>query len=376
MILLVSLWTLTALVISVLTFLKYKQIEPILLADASTKTLPSLTVIVPARNEASAIARCLRGLLTQNYPSLEIIIVNDGSQDDTASIALQVAAGNSRLTILEATPTPEGWKGKTNACWQGACAAKGEWLCFIDADTTPLSSASLQSAVSFSLERSLDLLSCQPFQELGTFWERVIYPTGFLLLLLSLDIPAINDPRKRDAAANGQFILIRRAVYEAIEGHANEHVRAKFVEDIALAKVVKGKGYKIALAQGDAIVSTRMYVGLTAMWAGFSRIVFEVFDGLWGSIIAATGALMIGIAPMILFILGWLYADVLTLSISSIGVVALLLTYVRILTLYKTSLGYAFLFPLGFILGGGIVLNSIRHRFVGNIEWRGRQYIR
>ncbi len=304
MIVLASLWTLTALVISVLTFLKYKQIKPILLAGSPSKTLPSLTVIVPARNEASAIARCLRGLLTQNYPSLEIIIVNDGSQDDTVAIARQVAAGDSRLTILEATPTPEGWKGKPNACWQGACVAKGEWLCFIDADTTPLSPASLQSAVLFSLERSLDLLSCQPFQELGTFWERVIYPTGFLLRLLSLDIPAINDPRKREAAANGQFILIRRAVYQAVEGHANEHVRAKFVEDIALSKVVKGKGYKIALAQGDTIVSTRMYMGLKAMWAGFSRIVFEVFDGLLGSIIAAMGALVIGITPVILFTLG------------------------------------------------------------------------
>jgi chlorobactene glucosyltransferase len=301
-----------------LTFLKYKQIKPILLVDSFSKALPSLTVIVPARNESSAIERCLRGLLKQNYPSLEIVLVNDGSQDDTVVIACRVAADDSRLTILDATPTPEGWKGKTNACWQGAQAAKGEWLCFIDADTTPLSPASLQSAVLFSLERSLDLLSCQPFQELGTFWERIIYPTGFLLLLLSLDIPAINDPRKRDAAANGQFILIRRAVYQAVEGHANEHVRAKFVEDIALAKVVKGKGYKIALAQGDTIVSTRMYVGLKAMWAGFSRIVFEVFDSLLGSSIAATGALMIGIAPMILFTLGWLYADVVTLGISSI----------------------------------------------------------
>jgi chlorobactene glucosyltransferase len=336
--------------------------------------LPRLSVIVPVRNEAINVERCLTALLAQDYPDLEIIVVDDDSRDGTADIVRRVAAGDPRVKVIAAQPLAPGWKGKPNACWCGTEEAHGEWLCFIDADTAPSVRGLLSSVVVQVQGAGLDMVSCQPFQELGTFWERIIYPTGFILLLLLLDIGRINDPAKPDAAANGQFLLIRREVYDAVGGHKNEIVRGQFVEDIALAQVVKKAGYRLSLMLADNGIRTRMYTGLRDMWNGFSRLVFDIFHGMAGSILAAIGALCIGCLPIVLLLVIGYSSAWPVLAALSPGLMAILALHVWIATYLALPAWYGLLFPLGYAMGAAILFNGMWQRMAKGVWWRGRKY--
>ncbi len=236
---------------------------------------PPVSVIIPARNEAHNIGPCLRSLLAQDYPCFEAIVVDDNSTDDTAKIVRSFQS-DPRVRLLSSKPLASGWTGKSHACWQGALAASGEWLCFVDADTLACP-ALLSTAVQAMGSRQLDLLSLEPFQDLGSFWERLIIPAGFFLLAFYHDLRRVNKPTSPEAAANGQFILVRRNAYDAICGHAA--VRAEICEDSALARLMKRSGKRIALLGAETLIHTRMYTGLKTLWQGLSKNVVEMVGG-------------------------------------------------------------------------------------------------
>ncbi len=144
-------------------------------------TAPSLNVVLPVRNEATNIERCLAGLMAQTYPSerLNILVVDDNSTDETAALVRRVAESDPRVRLMEAGPLPSGWTGKSHACWRGALAGQSEWLCFVDADTVA-APALLSTALALAQDRAIDLLSLFPFVELDSFWERLIFPAGLL----------------------------------------------------------------------------------------------------------------------------------------------------------------------------------------------------
>ncbi len=208
----------------------YQTLRP---APAGQDDLPDLAVIVPARNEAARIGRCLRGLLAQDYPTerLRIIVVDDNSTDGTAALVGRIAAEDARVVLIHGRPPPPGWAGKPHACAQGADAAGAGRLCFLDADTVPRP-ALMRTAVLAARERGIDLLSLEPFQELGGFAERLIIPSGMFLIAFTQDPSRVNDPTLPDATANGQFLLFRREAYEAVGGFAA--VRDEICEDRAL----------------------------------------------------------------------------------------------------------------------------------------------
>lgn len=367
-------WSCLAIAILLFTVRQFRVIERLKLLANPPATLPPLSVIVPVRNEAVNVARCLTALLAQDYPDLEIIVVDDDSRDGTVDIVRRVAAGDLRVKVISARPLVVGWKGKPNACWCGAEMANGEWLCFIDADTAPSAPRLLSSVVAQVQGAGLDMVSCQPFQELGTFWERIIYPTGFILLLLLLDVGRINDPAKPDAAANGQFLLIRRGVYEAVGGHQNESVCGQFVEDMALARVVKRAGYRLSLMLADNAIRTRMYTGLRDMWNGFSRLVFDIFHGMAGSVVAAIGALCIGCLPIALLLATGVSSNWPVLAALAPGLAAILALHIWIASYLDLPAWYGFLFPLGYAMGAAILFNGVRQRMANSVWWRGRKY--
>src|SRR5690348_1801597 len=142
-------------------------------------TLQPVAVVIPARNEAQTIGRCIAALARQDYPeqAVEIVVVDDSSSDDTATAARAAAAKDRRFRVIAAGPLPAGWTGKSHACWRGAMATESEWLCFLDADTVPAPPL-LRSAVVTARRERLDFLSLEPRQELGTPWERLIIPAG------------------------------------------------------------------------------------------------------------------------------------------------------------------------------------------------------
>ncbi len=226
-------------------------------------------MIVPARDEAANIGRCLHSLLAQNYPAdrLNVIVVDDHSTDDTAAIVRTIAAGHPQLSLLSSPPLPPRWTGKSHACWIGARAAapESEWLCFIDADVWG-EPALISSAMRAALARKLDLLSLAPRQELRSFAERLILPCGLILLSFIQDLREMQARSGSGVTATGQFMLIRRDAYEAAGGHAA--VSTAICEDLEFARLLKQSGRSVLLMSGEDLVSTRMYTGWRTLVAG------------------------------------------------------------------------------------------------------------
>ncbi|HEY7067880.1 MAG TPA: glycosyltransferase family 2 protein [Chloroflexota bacterium] len=234
---------------------------------------PLVSVVVPVRNEAANVERCLRSVFGQRHQALEVVVVDDNSTDATPAILARLAAAEPRLTILAGAPLPPGWTGKNFALAQAAPHLQGEWVLFLDADTW-LEPDAIGAAVAHAEERGLGLLSLVPRQRLSSFWERVIQPVVLLVIALALPLEAMADPRRPQVAyANGQFLLVRRAAYEKAGGHAAQ--QAAIVEDSALARAVKMAGYAVQLADGRALVHIRMYRDLGQLWEGWSKNSFE-----------------------------------------------------------------------------------------------------
>ena len=223
---------------------------------------PEVSVIVPARNEEACLADCLRSLAAQEGAGYEVIVVDDHSSDRTAEIAESFC-----VRVITADPLPAGWSGKCNAAWTGAKKAKGKWLLFTDADTrhTP---DSIESGVREAERCGAGLLSYSPRQEVSGFWERALLPVIFAELATTYRPKDVSDPSSPAAAANGQYLLIRRDVYETIGGHAA--VATAILEDVALAKRAKQADYRLQFRWSD-VVSTRMYRSFPQMWEGWTK---------------------------------------------------------------------------------------------------------
>jgi len=222
-----------------------------------------VSVIIPARNEEANLQRCLQSLVAQTAPPLELIVVDDHSTDRTRSIAQSFPT----VRVLEADPLPDGWSGKSNACWTGAKLAKGKWLLFTDADTRHAIN-SVEQGFREAESNHAALLSYSPQQEVFGFLERAVMPVIFAELAKTYRPKEVSDPTSPAAAANGQYLLIRRDVYDAVGGHAA--VAHAILEDVELAKLVKRAGYKLQFRVSDA-VSTRMYRTFGQMWEGWTK---------------------------------------------------------------------------------------------------------
>jgi chlorobactene glucosyltransferase len=369
------------LVRAVLQFRAYEAIPPV--AGAARERAPQLTVIVPARNEEGNIAACLDGLLNQSYPSdrLSVVVIDDNSSDGTAAVVSNMAQSRSNLRLLQAGALPDGWTGKCHACWQGFQATNGRWLAFIDADTSA-SPMLLSAAVNFAEAKHIDMLSLQPFQELKTFWERLIIPAGLFVIAFASDLRAVNDPSKPEAAANGQCILIRRQVYESIGGHAA--VRSCINEDSELARRAKLGGYRIYMANAGHLIKVRMYKSLKPLWEGLSKNAVDIAKNTRAAIFFSFGALMLGWTSILLpaLMLVWdteklMNADplaALSLGFALLGSMSMFGTHIAESRYFKIPLWYGLLFPLGLTMIAAIAVNSILSRRRGKIPWKSRVY--
>ena len=342
---------------------------------------PVVSVIIPARNEARNIGRCVRSILASRYPSLEVIVVDDHSQDDTAALARDAGAGDTRLHVATNPPLPNGWFGKQWACASGVGVARGELLLFTDADTEHAPEL-LPRAVNALLRDHASLLSVVGHQETLSFWERLLQPQVFWMLLARYGgtESVSNARRAEDVIANGQFLLARRAAYESVGGHAA--VRDKVAEDLALAQRFHRAGLGVRLLRGDEQLSTHMYASLSELIAGWGKNVFAGgIDAMPGGTV---GRLLfpfvlplvplMTLAPVLVMALalagaldrGWL-------AWSSLSTAANVAWWMLIYRGFHQRIWYALVAPLGagmllFIIGGAVA----RGRRVG---WKGREYL-
>jgi chlorobactene glucosyltransferase len=340
----------------------------------------AVAIIVPARNEAENIGKCLAGLSAQRGLAVgsSITVVNDGSQDATADMVARAASADPRISLVEAGPLPAGWMGKPHACWRGAMLADTEWRCFIDADVR--SAPELVALAIETAERnSIDMLSLTPFQELGSFWERLIIPAGLVLIACAKDLRVIDDPGSPEVSANGQFILIRRAVYFAVGGH--EAVRDEICEDKALAARVKQAGYRFRLLGAEHLAQTRMYTDLASLWEGFSKNAIEIMGDGATTIAAATAGMVLAWMALLLPALatmGFLQQPSVG---AAIGCVLALLASVATLGVqigtarhFRIPAIYGLLFPFAYTVVASLAWRSVALRRGDRVTWKGRTY--
>jgi chlorobactene glucosyltransferase len=240
------------------------------------KSLPKVSVLVPARNEAAHIEACARSLLEQNYLNYELIILDDQSQDGTGEILQRLQDEKPRLSVMEGRALPEGWVGKTWACHQLAEAATGEYLLFTDADTRhhPLM---LPEAISIMLSQKIDLMTGMPRQELGTWGERLVVPFLSWIIFAVVPVPLARRVRFTYlSGAVGQFMLFHRNAYLKIGGH--RAVLDTSLEDIALARLVKQHGLRWDFLDLTERVVCRMYQDFSSAFNGISKNLFGVFQ--------------------------------------------------------------------------------------------------
>jgi len=226
-----------------------------------------ITAIVPARNEEQVIATCVRAL-TQQPEISEIVVVDDQSTDRTAEIVRALMTEIPHLRLLEVQDVPPGWVGKNHAVWLGAKDATSAWLLFTDADAEVLPGAAAR-ALQLAKDTGIVLVSFSPEQLTRSWYEKSLIPFVYCRLAKYFSYEAVNDPHSQAAAANGQFLMIRRDVYEAVGGHAS--VAGEVLEDVALASRAKTVGHQIWFGAGRGLVRARMYRSFGAMWEGWKK---------------------------------------------------------------------------------------------------------
>ena len=234
------------------------------MAADSVSERPEVSIIVPARNEETSLGACLASLAAQGGVSFEIVVVDDASADRTREVAQSFPG----VRLVDAGPLPENWTGKNNAMAAGARQSKGKWLLFTDADTVH-KPGSLARAVAEAQQREAALLSYSPEQEVHGFWEKAVMPVIFAELAATYPASKVNDPASPVAAANGQYLLIAREVYDAVGGHAK--VAGDLLEDVAMARLVKRSGRRIFFRYGADAVRTRMYRNFTQLREGWTK---------------------------------------------------------------------------------------------------------
>jgi glycosyltransferase involved in cell wall biosynthesis len=233
---------------------------------------PLVTAIIPAKDEEETLTDCLASVCTQSYPNLEILVVDDRSSDGTAAIADDFARADPRVRVLTIAELPPGWTGKTHALQRAAREARGDWFWFLDADTRH-GPDNLSIVMEYARSHGAVMASLLPEMRCETFWEGVVQPLASIVLMQNYPLLLVNSERSSLAFANGQYILMTRAAYEAAGGH--QAVRDRFVEDISLADRVKRLGLPIRVALSRRIGSTRMYASLGQLVRGWSRILYD-----------------------------------------------------------------------------------------------------
>ncbi|MBA3889399.1 MAG: glycosyltransferase [Gemmatimonadaceae bacterium] len=342
---------------------------------------PRTSIIIPARNEAHNIGRCVRTVLATEYPDLEVIVVDDHSTDETAVRAREAADGDSRLRVIMNDALPDGWFGKQWACTTGARHATGELLLFADADTAHAPDL-LPRLVAAQQAMDADLLSVAGRQELGSFWERLVQPQIFSLFFLRFGgTEGVNNARRpSDVIANGQCLMVRRSAYDAIGGHAA--VRHTVVDDLMLAQVMHAAGHRVRLVLGTQQLSTRMYTSLKELVAGWGKNVYAggidaMPFGALGRVLFPLlflGTPLLVIAPLVVLVLGLLGSALGSLvPAAALATGAQLVWMVAVYRRMGEPVGYALLFPLGAVVLGYIFVTAmLRGR---RVAWKGRSYV-
>src|SRR4030042_1276716 len=235
---------------------------------------PLISVLIPARNEEENIRPCRESLQKQDYPNFEILVLDDNSSDSTAAIVNEMASKDSRIDLYFGEPLPDDWAGKPFACYQLAQKAKGDWLLFVDADTTH-EPHMLRSVLALAIEEKTSLLSGFPRQLANSLPQKIVIPVFNFFLLSWLPLWWLHRSKKpKPSMAIGQFFLFPKDEYWRIGGHKAVHGR--IVEDVWMGIEVTRQGGRHIAVDLSPVVSCNMYRDFGSMWRGLGRSIYSV----------------------------------------------------------------------------------------------------
>jgi glycosyltransferase involved in cell wall biosynthesis len=330
--------------------------------------IPDVSIIVPARNEGASLGACLESLMAQTGLAFEIIVVDDGSADCTRAIAQSLAG----VRVISPDPLCENaagknWTGKNNAVIAGAKEARAQWLLFTDADTVHRP-GSLARAMAEAKRERADMLSYSPEQVAVTFSERAVLPIAFAELAAQYPPQKVREQDSEIVAANGQYILVRRAAYDAVGGHVA--VATEILEDVALARLFHNAGYRIYFRYGGDAVRTRMYRNWAYLREGWTKNLALLFPHpewraaqsmflwflTWAALIVAASGAASGHFMWIAFAVLWLFA------------------YRRIRRTHFTPANNLIGIAFGLPMFAYLLLRSKKAHASGQVSWKGRAY--
>jgi glycosyltransferase involved in cell wall biosynthesis len=334
--------------------------------NAEAPASPPIAAIVPARNEEASIAACVEALARQQEIA-EIIVVNDQSADGTAEIVRGLIGKIPQLRLCETREVPAGWVGKNNAVALGARESRSAWLLFTDADAE-LQEGAAARALQIAREADAALVSFSPEQITQKWYERALIPFVYLRLAKHFSYEAVNNPTARAAAANGQFLMIRRDAYEAIGGHAA--VAGDVLEDVAIARRAKAAKFRIWFGSGQGIVRTRMYRSFGAMWEGWKKNLYLLIGGTPIAVFRELESVIPWI-PVILLLIGMVFPFA-----TFVAVLFLLIRqFVYGGELFRNHYSSRFIiyYVPAVALYTGVLWASYRAHRKGKLVWKGRE---
>lgn len=356
--------------------LNLRSLKRPLVGSSIPAPAPLVSVLIPARNEEANIATCLESLRQQDYPNLEILVLDDGSSDNTAGIVERIAARDNSVRLLRGEPLPEGWAGKPFACYQLAQQAKGSWLLFTDADTMHAPHM-VRSVLALALTSRAWLVSGFPRQLASSLPQKVAIPVLYFVILSWLPLWWLQRSKEtRPSIAIGQFLLFPREEYWRIGGH--KAVRGRILEDVWLGIEVNRHGGRQIAVDLSPVVSCHMYRSLGAMWEGFTKWIYSVAAF---SHLALVGLIAAGyvffLAPFY-----WLWNELFAEASPTIGRPFIILQVAIIIGMrwlvdkrFREPVVSTFLHPIGFSFPFLVsVYAGLRQVLGGSVRWKNRSY--
>ena len=347
--------------------------------EKSKHNNPKVSVILPARNEEEFIAKCLDTLLEQDYPNYEVIVIDDSSEDSTASIISQYAKKYSKIVPVSAREKPEGWMGKNWACIEGYKKATGDLLLFTDADTKHAKNV-ISLAVGHLRSHDLDALSAIPKMISIDWWTKITLPMISTFLHTRFSAIRVNDPSKKTGYFFGSFFILKKETYENVGTH--EGVRQEIIEDGALGKKVKESGFKMKMVRGDHLIDAVWARDKTTLWHALKRLMVPLYLQSHG--------IAVGIFFAVLFLLFMpfpilAYSSILNFETTSnslvfiSSLVASILIYIGAVIEVKKALylklTHALFGPIGsLVVVLGFLSGLLQAKRNSSVSWRGRTY--
>jgi hypothetical protein len=322
--------------------------------SATVGPLPSVAVLIPARDEAARIAGCVASV----DEGIDVVVLDDESSDRTAAIAAQASAW-----VVPGTPPPVGWLGKPWACAQLAAATDVEVLVFVDADVR-LAPGAVPAAVGLLLAAGLDIACPFPRQLAVTPAERLVQPLLQWSWLTTLPLRiAERSPRRSLTAACGQFVVVRRAALEQAGGFAA--VRGAVLDDLELVRAVKAAGGRGGVVDGTHLASCRMYCSWPELRDGYGKTLWAAFGSAPGAVAVLAG---LGV--------GYVVPAVAALRGSRVGLAGYLAGVASRVVSARATGGRAWpdaaAHPVSVLMFGYLTLRSLRERHRGTPRWKGR----